>query len=213
VPSTSHLLTFAAAAFILIVIPGPSVLFTIGRALSAGPRAAIFSVTGNTLGASVPLIAVALGLGAVVAASVTLLLIVKLAGAAYLIYLGVQAVRERKSLVTALQSRAEAATQSRRVFRQGFLVGMTNPKTIVFFAAVLPQFTDASTGHLPVQILVLGAVFLLIALVSDSIWGFVAGTARNWFARSPRRLEMVGGAGGLMVIGLGASVAVSTTKD
>lgn len=212
-PSTSHLLAFTLAALILIVVPGPSVLFTIGRALAAGRRAALLSVVGNALGAAVPLVAVALGLGALVAASATLLLVVKLVGAAYLVYLGVQAFRERRSLVTVLQSRDAGHTYGRRVLRQGFLVGVTNPKTIVFFAAVLPQFTDAKAGHLPVQILLLGAIFLLIALVSDSLWGLAAGTAREWFARSPRRLELVGGTGGLMIVGLGASVAISTSKD
>ncbi len=211
-PSMSHLLTFALAAFVLIVIPGPSVLFTVGRALSYGRREALLSVLGNSAGAAVVATAVAIGLGAVVAASVAVLTVVKLAGAAYLLYLGVQAIRERRSLVEALHTKPEP-TRTKRVLRQGFMVGVTNPKTIVFFAAVLPQFTDTRTGSVGTQILIFGAVFVVLAFLSDSVWALVAGAARSWFARSPRRLELVGGTGGLMIIGLGATVAITGTKD
>jgi threonine/homoserine/homoserine lactone efflux protein len=211
VPSSSHLLAFAVAALVIIVIPGPSVLFTVGRALSYGRREALLSVLGNSIGAAVIAAAVAIGLGAVVAASAAVLTAVKLAGAAYLVYLGVQAFRERRSLVEALRSQPEPA-RSKRVLRQGFMVGITNPKTIVFFAAVLPQFADAAAPIGP-QVLVFGAIFVVIALLSDSVWALVAGAARSWFARSPRRLELVGGTGGLMIIGLGATVAVTGSKE
>ena len=137
----------------------------------------------------------------------------KLAGAAYLIYLGVHAFRTRKSLVEAMTSGVKPGS-TRRTLRQGFLVGVTNAKTAVFFAAVLPQFVDkGASSPAWAQILVLGLIFILIALCSDSVWAVVAGTAREWFARSPRRLEMVGGTGGLMIIGLGASIAVTGSKD
>lgn len=99
---------------------------------------------------------------------------------------------------------------SQRVFRQGFVVGMTNPKTALFFAAVLPQFADPAVGSVPLQMAVFGAIFVLIALVSDSVWAVLASTARNWFARSPKRLEAVGATGGWMIVGLGAGVAVSS---
>ena len=100
-----------------------------------------------------------------------------------------------------------------RTFWEGFAVGVTNPKTIVFFAAVLPQFVDRDSGHVTVQMLLLGLVFNVIALASDSVWGLLASTARGWFARSPRRLSMVGGVGGLTMIGLGVTVAVTGRKD
>ncbi|NUS93605.1 MAG: LysE family transporter, partial [Nocardia sp.] len=106
-----------------------------------------------------------------------------------------------------LGSPAQPAS-GRRVFRQSVLVGVTNPKAIVFFAAVLPHFTDAASGSLPLQLLVLGSFFLVIALVSDTAWALLAASARNWFARSPQRLEAVGGTGGVLIVGLGASVAV-----
>ena len=170
-------------------------------------------MVGNTIGAAVMLVAVALGLGTLIAASAIALTVVKLAGAAYLIYLGVHAFRTRKSLVAAMTSGVMPGN-SRRTMRQGFLVGVTNAKTAVFFAAALPQFVDKSaSGPAWLQILLLGLVFILIALVSDSVWALVAGTAREWFARSPRRLELVGGTGGLMIIGLGAGIAVTGSKE
>ncbi|WP_433204524.1 LysE family translocator [Nocardia sp. CA-107356] len=207
----SHLAAFAVAALIIIVIPGPNVLFAIGRALTYGRRTAVLSVLGATVGSAVPLLAVALGLGVVLAASATLLTIVKVVGAGYLIYLGVMAIRERKSLAGALRSQTPDANP-RRMFRQGVFVGATNPKTIVFFAAVLPQFAEASAGALPVQLLTLGAIALGIQILSDGTWAMIAGTARAWFVRSPRRLESVGATGGLMIIGVGASVALSGTN-
>lgn len=210
-PSTSHLLAFAITALVIIVIPGPSVLFTVGRALSYGRREALLTVLGNAIGAATVAVAVALGLGAVVAASAVVLTVIKLGGAAYLIYLGVQAIRERRSLVAALKARPEPA-RTKRVLWQGFVVGATNPKTTVFFVAVLPQFVDADARVVP-QLLLFGAVFIVIALVSDSVWAIVAGAARSWFARSPRRLELVGGTGGLMIIGLGAAIAATGSKE
>ncbi len=107
-----------------------------------------------------------------------------------------------------------AARKTRlRIVRDGFLVGVTNPKAIVFFAAVLPQFVDRGAGHVPIQMLLLGAVFIGIAVASDSTWALAAGTARAWLGRSPRRLELIGGAGGLVMIGIGASLAVTGRKD
>lgn len=212
-PSAHHLIAFAITAFVIIVVPGPSVLFIVGRALAVGRREAVLTMVGNTVGAAVLLVAVALGLGTLIAASAIALTVVKLAGAAYLIYLGVQAFRSRKSLVAAMTSGVKPA-DTRRTLRQGFLVGVTNAKTAVFFAAALPQFVDkGASSPAWLQILLLGLIFILIALCSDSIWALVAGTAREWFAQSPRRLELVGGTGGLMIIGLGASIAVTGAKE
>jgi threonine/homoserine/homoserine lactone efflux protein len=211
-PSTHHLVAFAITALVIIVVPGPSVLFIVGRALAVGRREAVLTMLGNTAGAAVMLLAVAFGLGALIAASTIALTIVKLVGAAYLVYLGVHAFRSRKSLAEAMTSGVKPGS-ARRALRQGFLVGLTNAKTAVFFAAVLPQFVDKNAGPATVQILLLGLVFMLIALCSDSLWALAAGTARQWFARSPRRLELVGGTGGLMIIGLGASIAVTGAKE
>ncbi|MBY8856017.1 LysE family translocator [Nocardia sp. CA2R105] len=207
----SHIAAFAVAASILIIIPGPNVLFAIGRALSLGLRSAVLSVAGGVSGSFVPLVAVSFGLGAVLMASAMIFLIVKVVGAAYLIYLGVTTIRQRKKLAAALQSKVPSA-DGRRVFRQGFVVGATNPKTIVFFAAVLPQFAEPSRGALPAQLLTLGAIFLAIQALSDGTWALLAATARSWFARSPRRLETIGSTGGLMIIGVGAGMALTGTN-
>ncbi|MEU9951471.1 LysE family translocator [Streptomyces poriferorum] len=211
--SSDRLLAFAAMSFLLIVIPGPSVLFVIGRALAQGRRAAMTTVAGNTVGAFLLVVAVALGVGSIVERSVLVFTVLKLAGAAYLVYLGVKAWRQRGSLRAAFTGEEKAAQAGLRTFWEGFAVGVANPKTMVFFAAVLPQFVDRAQGHIAVQMLVLGLVFNIIALASDSLWGLLAATGRDWFARSPRRLSLVGGIGGVTMIGLGVTVAVTGRKD
>jgi threonine/homoserine/homoserine lactone efflux protein len=124
--------------------------------------------------------------------SVAVFTVVRLAGAAYLVYLGVQAIRHRGSLREALDVAAQPKSFG-RILRDGIVVGVSNPKVIVFFAAVLPQFVNPTAGHVPEQMLLLGSVFLAIAVVCDSTWALVAGTARAWLARSPRRLERLAG--------------------
>ncbi|MFJ8790807.1 LysE family translocator [Streptomyces sp. NPDC102462] len=210
--SADRLLAFAAMSFLLIVVPGPSVLFVVGRALAHGRRAALTTVVGNTLGACVLVVAVALGIGSVVERSVLVFTVLKLAGAAYLVHLGVRAWRQRGSLTAAFAA-DETDRGGLRTLWEGFAVGVANPKTIVFFAAVLPQFVAPDRGHVPAQMLLLGLVFNAIAIVSDSVWGLAAATARGWFARSPRRLSLVGGAGGLAMIGLGVTVAATGRTD
>jgi threonine/homoserine/homoserine lactone efflux protein len=210
--SADALLGFTAAAFLLIVVPGPSVLFVISRGVALGRRAALVTVAGNALGIYLQVLAVAIGLGAVVERSVVALEVLKLAGAIYLIYLGIQALRQRRELATVLDA-AGTLRPRRRIFREGFVVGVTNPKNIIFFTAVLPQFVDESGAPVALQMTVLGTIYVVIALVSDSVWGFIAGTARSWFARSPRRLELLGGTGGLVMLGLGLRVAISGRRD
>ncbi len=123
-----------------------------------------------------------------------------------------QAIRHRHSLAGALDAVAEPKGLA-RILRDGVVVGVSNPKAIVFFAAVLPQFVNRPAGHVPAQMLLLGSVFVAIAGLSDSTWAVAAGTARAWLARSPRRLALIGGTGGLAMIGIGASLAVSGRKD
>jgi threonine/homoserine/homoserine lactone efflux protein len=211
VPSAATLLTFTLAGVILVVIPGPSVLFIVGRALAHGRRAALLSVAGNTTGASIVVVVVALGYGAVAARSVEVFTVLKLAGAAYLVYLGVQTLRHRGDLAAALAG--PAASAQGRLYWQGVVVGVTNPKVLIFFAAVLPQFVDVRAGSATGQMLVLGLLFALIAATLDSTWGLLAGAVREWFAASPSRLRLVGGTGGLMMIGLGLGLALTGRKD
>jgi threonine/homoserine/homoserine lactone efflux protein len=212
-PGAERFLTFALTSLVLIVIPGPSVLFTIGRALTVGRRGALRSLVGNAAGCYLQVIAVAVGVGALVERSSRLYLAVKYVGAAYLVYLGVRAFRHRRALGEALAVGAPEVRTSRRQFLDGLLVGVTNPKTIIFFTVVMPQFADRDAGMLPLQLLVLAAPFPLIAIACDSVWALAAGTAREWLAGSPRRLAAVGGAGGLAIAGLGVTVAVTGRRD
>ena len=207
--SLEQLLTFALASVLLTLIPGPTVLFVIGRSLSLGRRAGLLSVVGNTLGLLPVVVAVALGVGALVAESVVVFTAVKVVGAAYLIYLGVQAVRHRGADAEALPTTSRSTL---RIVRDGFMVGVSNPKAVVFLAAVLPQFVDHSAGGITGQLLALGLVFMVVALVSDGTYAYAAGTARNWFSSSPRRLSRMQASGGLMMIGLGGSLALTGQK-
>ncbi len=202
-PPSTHLLAFLAVSLVLIAIPGPSVLFVVSRAVAIGRGAAVRTALGNALGASVLVVGISLGLGAVLSVASVTYEVVRIAGAAYLVFLGVQAIRHRREL--ALPDQQPSA---RRVLLEGFVVGVTNPKTAVFFAAVLPQFLDPLRPAFT-QLLVLGTVFVTLAAMTDSLWGLLAGTARTWFVASPRRLHRLSAAGGGVMIALGAGVALS----
>jgi threonine/homoserine/homoserine lactone efflux protein len=207
VPSTSQWLTFLIASILFIQVPGPSLLFTIGRALTVGRRDALLSVVGNALGVVGQVLLVALGLGALVAASATLYTVVKICGATYVCWLGVQAIRNRADARIAMQQARAAVPRSRnRSVLTGLTVGLTNPKTLIFFVAFLPQFIDREAGRAGLQLAALGVVFGLLACCSDSLWALAAGRARDWFARTPERLDGLGVAGGVMMIGLGATL-------
>jgi threonine/homoserine/homoserine lactone efflux protein len=205
-----NLLAFAIASAVIVPIPGPTVVFVIGRSIALGRRAGLLTVVGNALGTVPAVVAVAFGVGAIVASSVVVFTVIKLVGAVYLIYLGVQAIRHRHA--TAPGGSVASATTG-KLLRQGFVVGFTNPKTIAFFVAVLPQFVDPATGPVWAQLLVLGLVFQLLALMCDSTWALAAGTARAWFANSPRRVSTLSGAGGVMMIGLGGTLALTGSKS
>lgn len=210
-PSSHQLAAYVLASFLLIELPGPSLLFSIGRALTAGRKAALFSVVGNALGMLAAAIFVALGLGAVIAASASAFTALKYAGAVYVVYLGVQAIRHRGDARLALEKAEHEPHRSvtpRGSLQAGFIVGITNPKTIVFFAAFLPQFIDDNAPAAP-QILLLGVLFAAMAMLSDGTWAYLAGHARDWFGRKPQRLDALGATGGVMMIGLGAVLAAS----
>jgi threonine/homoserine/homoserine lactone efflux protein len=206
-----NLIAFTLAALVLIVIPGPSVLFTIGRALALGRIGGLLSVLGNALGLLPVIGLVALGVGGIVAQSIVLFTILKVAGALYLMYLGVQAIRPRHR--TAAAATAPALPRSAwRQLGEGFVVGITNPKTIAFFVAVLPQFVDLSAGSVPLQMVQLGLVFFTIALLSDGAWALVAAAARSWFGRSPKRIATLSATGGGLMIGLGGILLLTGNK-
>ncbi len=210
--SPGQLLGYAVASFVLIVVPGPGVLFVIGRALSHGRRTAIATAAGHAAGNYVVAACVAVGLGTLLERSAQVFVAVKLAGALYLVWLGVQAIRRRRELAGAMS----AAVPSRAgwlALRDGFIVGVTNPKAFILFGAILPQFVNRGAGHVPAQMLLLALVSVSIGVVSDSAWGLAASGVRAWFARSPRRFALVGGAGGLAMIGVGVTVALTGRKD
>ena len=209
--STGSLAAFAVTSALLIVVPGPSVLFVISRGVALGRRAALLTVLGNAGGVFVQVLAVAAGLGAALERSAVLFDAVRLVGAAYLVYLGVQAVRHRRELSTVLD--VTTTRPARSILREGFVVGLTNPKLVIFFTAVLPQFVDPDGGPVAVQLLLLGGIFVVLALILDSCWGLAAGTARAWLSGRPHRLERLGGAGGLVIVGLGLRLAVTGRKD
>lgn len=210
--SSRQLLEFALTAFVLVAIPGPSVLFVISRSLTLGRKAGLATVFGNATGVYVQMLAIAIGLGTVVAQSLTVFTVIKLLGAGYLIYLGVQAIRHRRSLASAFTSQPETKT-TKQIVLDAFVVGVANPKAVVFFAAILPQFVNRSAGHVPIQMLFLGAVFFGVALLSDGAWALAAGSARSFLIRRPGRLQPIGAAGGLAMIGIGIKLAISGRND
>ena len=212
-PPTSALLAFAASAFVLIIIPGPSVLFVVSRAVAHGRRAALLTVVGNAGGAYTQALLVAIGLGAIVERSAAVYHAVKLVGAAYLVYLGIRMIRERRATTGVVLGSPTRTLRNTELLRDGFVVGVANPKLIVFFAAILPHFVERGGAPAGLQMAVLGAVFVVIALVCDSTWGLLAGTARTWFTSSPSRIERLTAAGGTVIVGLGARLALSGRSD
>ena len=212
VVTVEQVLAFGLAAFILIVIPGPSVVFVIGRALAYGQGVALASVVGNSLGLFVVMSLVAFGLGAVVAESIVVFTVLKIAGAAYLVWLGVQALRHRRGLHVE-DGAVRTSVSSGRAMRQGFVVGVSNPKGFMIFAALLPQFVVHGQGGVPMQMFVLGLVAVLLGLASDAVWATAASRLRDWFNASARRGRALGTVGGVSMIGLGVGIAFTGRPD
>ncbi|WP_312170754.1 LysE family translocator [Microbacterium sp.] len=203
--------TFVIAAFVMVVIPGPTVLFTIGRAMALGRLGGFLSILGTALGSILLVVGVALGVGTVVAQSIVLFTIVKVLGAGYLIFLGVQAIRHRRD-AAATASGTVPKRSGARLLGEGFVVGVTNPKSIAFFLAILPQFVDLDAGAVPMQLFVLGAIVVAIGVACDALWVLLASSARAWFGRSPRRIEALSATGGGLMIALGAFLLIWSEK-
>lgn len=207
-PGFDQLAAFVVAVAVLIVVPGPSVLFVVSRGVVLGRRAAVSTAVGNEAGLLIQAVAVAVGLGSIVEQSVVVFSVIKFAGALYLGYLGVQAWRHRKEL-SVTKENARPDTRTWKVLREGFIVGISNPKGFLIFAAVLPQFVNPEAGSIPLQMLLLGLVCVVIALITDASWGLLAGTARDWLEKSPRRMSAIGGTSGVVMVGLGIQLAFS----
>lgn len=208
-PAWPALLAFLAASFVLAVTPGPGVLYIVTRSVTQGRGAGLASVFGVALGNLGNALGAALGLAALFAASATAFLIVKYAGAAYLIYLGVQTWRTAGHTSPA-STAALPAVPLRRIFRDGLIVALFNPKTTLFFAAFLPQFVTATAPA--TQTVLLGVIFVLIATATDSLYALLAGTVRPWLLRRGglgawgRRLA------GSFYIGLGVATALAGSR-
>jgi threonine/homoserine/homoserine lactone efflux protein len=199
-PSTSNLTAYLVLAAVIIVVPGPGVLFTIGRALILGTKAALVGVLGSALGVGVQIVVISLGLGVAIQQSDLLFLAIRIFGAGMIIYLGVKAILSRGDFDLDLQEKQSSASV---VVRQSIVVGITNAKTFVFFVAALPSFTSPELGNPVIQMLLLGAIFSVIGIVSDSIYAIAAGQARSWLADSRQRLATFRGIGGLALTLLG----------
>lgn len=197
---------FLPACALVVAVPGPSVLFTIGRALSAGRRSALLTVLGNGVGLAVQGVLVATGLSVLVAAVSGALAALKIAGGLYLVWLGVQAIRSHR--IDPGDASAAAVRSPMSDLRTGFVLGLTNPKSLVFLTAFLPQFVSGA-HHSTIQMVLLGMTFAGVAIIGDSCWALGAGTARNWFARSPERIAGVQRAGGFVLVGLGVYSVVT----
>jgi threonine/homoserine/homoserine lactone efflux protein len=209
---TDHLPAFLLTVYVLILIPGPSVLFVVSRGVALGRRAALATVLGNATGFAFQLTLVVIGIGSILARSDAVFTALKLIGAGYLIVLGIRSIRDRKALAGVLAGTAVAPRSGARILREGFVVGATNPKGLIIFTAVLPQFIDRSQGHQTLQLATLGLLCVAIALLSDGAWAIASGTARQWLGRSPRRLERLSAGGGLTLIALGAGLALTGRK-
>lgn len=194
---------------IIILAPGPSVLFVIARAISWGRKVAVLTVAGNVAGSFVLSSLVALGLGPILDRWQLAYLAVQWGGGLYLIYLGIDAIRKRSEHAADMTNQGPRIPTITQSIRDGFWVGVLNPKAIVFFAAVLPQFVDIDGGHVTAQLLFMGLVFCILAFISDSTWGLLAGTARQWLATDAKRLERLRAAGGSVMILLGILVLIS----
>jgi threonine/homoserine/homoserine lactone efflux protein len=201
VPSSSTFASFLVLALVVIVVPGPSVVFVIGRAMILGTKGAIQSVLGNAAGVGVQIVAVSLGVGVLIASSPVFFGLVKIAGSLFLVYLGIEGIRHRKNLRLELDSAAVVST--RKTLVDSSIVGITNAKTLVFFIASFPLFVEEGGFAPPIQMLILGGIFFVIGIASDMVWAVVAGVARAKLVASPRGLEWVRFGGGVALTLLG----------
>jgi len=209
----SRLIEYIIAAMIIILAPGPSVLFVIARAIAWGRRVAVFTVAGNVTGAFFLSSLVAFGLGPILSRSDLAYSAVQWGGGSYLVYLGIVAIKARRIAAADMKKQGTIVPTFWSSARDGFWVGALNPKGLVFYAAVLPQFVDIERGNVTGQLLLLGALFSILAFISDGTWGLLAGTARAWLASDEKRLELLRVIGGCVMIILGLLVIASALRD
>jgi threonine/homoserine/homoserine lactone efflux protein len=201
VPSSSTLASFLVLALVVIVVPGPSVVFVIGRAMVLGTKGALYSVLGNAAGVGVQIVAVSLGVGALIASSPVFFALVKIVGSLFLVYLGIEGIRHHKDLRLELHN--SGTVSAGKTLVDSSIVGITNAKTLVFFIATFPLFVEEGGFAPPLQMLILGGIFFVIGIASDMVWAVVAGVARAKLVASPRGLEWVRFGGGVALTLLG----------
>ncbi len=208
-PDTGALALFAVAALALIVVPGPAVLYIVAQSIDRGRVAGLVSALGVAVGGLVHVAAAVIGLSALVASSATAFTAVKLAGAAYLVGLGLHTLLVRRDATGIAATRER---RLRRIFAQGVVVNVLNPKTALFFLAFLPQFVDRDGGHVGGQLLVLGLVFVVLAVVSDGAWALLAGTASERLRASSRFLAVRRYVSGTVFVSLGVLTAAASRE-
>ncbi|HYH12972.1 MAG TPA: LysE family translocator [Thermomicrobiales bacterium] len=206
-PTTPTLLAFAAAAFALVVIPGPNLIYIITRGIQQGRRAAVVSSLGVQLGMVVHIVLATFGLSALVAKSPVLYDLIRYAGAAYLVWMGISLLRKRHASVDVPVEVRPASM--RRIFVHGLAINLLNPKVILFVLALLPQFVDPARGSTSIQMLVLGSVMIIVALISDTTYAIASGSVGEWLKRHPGSDRHRDRASGLVYLMLGLVVALT----
>jgi threonine/homoserine/homoserine lactone efflux protein len=203
---TSRLAPYLGTVFALFIAPGPSVVFVVSRGVALGLRAALIAVAGNTLGLSTQLAIVVLGPGLL--NSKDLFHVLKILGALYLVYLGIRTIRTRRAFAEALESERVASRTQRQLIRQGWVVGVTNPKGLITYTSIAPDFIHTTSGSDTLALAALGAIGVLVAVVCDGAWGLASGTVRRWLGESSRRAELLNAAGGVLMVLFGIVLAV-----
>jgi threonine/homoserine/homoserine lactone efflux protein len=198
------------AAVSLLLIPGPAVLYIVTRSIHQGRRAGMVSVMGVHVGTAFHILAAVMGLSAILLSSALAFDIVKYLGAAYLIFIGIRTLMTPEK--TADEQQAEPASL-RRVFSQGVIVNVLNPKTALFFFAFLPQFVDSAQGAVPLQMLLLGVVFIALGIMTDSSYALLAGIFGNWLKSSKTFARVQRYVAGTIYIGLGVTTALAGSRE
>jgi threonine/homoserine/homoserine lactone efflux protein len=209
-PGWSDLLFFISAALILLFIPGPAVLYIVARSVEQGRRAGLASASGIATGTLAHVLAATLGLSALLLSSAIAYSVVKYAGAVYLLYLGIKKFREHPAVKDEVKQ--VPALPLRRIYAQGILVQVLNPKTAIFFFAFLPQFVNPARGHVSLQFFVLGMIFIFLGLSSDSVWALTAGSAAGWLRQNQAFIRNERYISGTVYLGLGMATAVSGSR-
>jgi threonine/homoserine/homoserine lactone efflux protein len=208
----SRIWEYFIAAVVIVLAPGPSVLFVIARAIAWGRAPAVATVLGNVTGAFTLSVVVAVGLGPILQRSEIAFISVQVLGGLYLVYLGITAIKHSQIHANDITNQGDIRPSKWRSMREGFWVGALNPKGMVFFAAILPQFVDREAGNITSQLILMGAIFALLALFFDSGWGVLAGTIRNWLATELKRLVLMRMTGGVVMIILGLLTLLSAIR-